>query len=964
LKTNRLTTAVKNLLTMTVWAVSAGSAMAQEAPRSPSNVVLGDIVITGSRLARPELESPTPVSILTRDMIDNSGEVNIADVLRDMPGVGISGISSANSNFSTSGGGINTVNLRNLGDARTLVLVDGRRFVPGVPGTSIVDFNMIPTDFIERIDVITGGASAVYGSEAIAGVVNVIMKNHFEGVDARAQMGGATEGGANTRSASLTMGSNFADNRGNAMVNIAYSSDSGVWSGQRAISTTDTSITHQGITGAFSSFNPQGNIVLADGNGNEIDGLYTFDSNNNVVPYDTSLGFNRDAYRRITIPTDRTLLSSIIKYDVADHQQVYSELTYGYTHTHTAIEPFALGIGPNGTSDNVYAGYGGIPLTNAYIPTQLADIIAADNQDLADNGDPSCITQSPDVNCVTYLGVRKRLTGVAIRSSDAVRQTARVVTGMKGDLFGTNWNYDVYYMYGRTTDAQTSTGQVNVQNLRYALDSVNQDGTIVCRDLVAQALGCVPINVFGANSISPAAAAYINSPATQDAVLSQQVVSAVIDGSLMKLPAGDLHAVFGAERRTESSSQIFDSLTNSGLNGGNALPNVAGSYHVTDVFTEVAVPLLANRPWVKDLTLEGAARSSDYSTVGRVSTWNIRLNYAPNDDFRVRAAYSHAVRAPGIGELYATPGQTFPTGIQDPCDLNAAPTGALLAACQKIPAIAQNGLPNYNYLDYQLITGFNGGNIHLQSETAKTTTVGLVFTPQALRNFTTTLDFFNVQIDGAVGSADYYTEISQCLLTGAFCSQIVRDPTSGKLTRVDQNLINVATVKTAGVDLASRYRLPIDSIGAHIDMALIWTYLAKYDFLAEPGAPLESFVGQIGTPRHRATFNVDYAWQGLSAGWTTRYQSASKDQVNLDNVSPNQAPFNSVAAYIYHDLHARYTFDFLGKTSVFGGVRNVFDKKPPFLPTGMSSTVTGTETAPDAYDAIGRQFFLGFEIKR
>src|SRR4029077_10979760 len=220
-------------------------------------------------------------------------------------------------------GGINSIDLRNLGDNRTLVLVNGRRFVPGYTSssTSVVDVNMIPTDFIERVDVITGGASAVYGSEAISGVVNFVLKDHFDGIRVRGQGGGATEGGANTRLGSLTVGSGFAENRGSAMLHHSYDRDSGVRSPQRSISATDTSIFQPGIFGAFSSFNPQGNLTLADANGNVDDGFYTFDKSGARVRYSTKLGFNRDAYRRITTPVDRTLISSIFKYDLAEKQQ-------------------------------------------------------------------------------------------------------------------------------------------------------------------------------------------------------------------------------------------------------------------------------------------------------------------------------------------------------------------------------------------------------------------------------------------------------------------------------------------------------------------------------------------------------------------------------------------------------------------------------------------------------------------
>jgi len=923
------------------------------------------------------------VLVLSASEIEATGQLNTADVLRNLTAVGISGVSSANSNFQTSGAGVNTINLRNLGDSRTLVLINGRRMVPGLAGESAADFNMIPTDFIERIDVITGGASAVYGSEAIAGVVNVVLKDHLDGVRLRAQGGGATEGGENTRLGSLSFGSDFADKRGTALFSVSYDKDSGLYSRQRAISTTDTSITLPGIRGALSSFNPQGNIALADGNGNVVDGLYTFNSAGALVPYETSLGFNRDAYRRITVPVDRTLVSGVLNYQVAEKHQLYSEITYGQTHTESDIEPFALGIGPQGSADNVYGGSGlGIPLTNAYIPASLLAIIAADNADptITGNGTTGCST-GVTADCISSIGVRKRLVDVAIRSSEARRQTSRIVAGVRGDLFGAAWSYDIYYMYGRTTDDQTGTGQVNVANLRYALDStIDSSGQIVCRDPVARAQGCIPINVFGANSITPAAAAYVSALQSRDVVIQQQTMSAIAKGPLFSLPAGVVRAVIGAERRTEQSSEIQDALTNSGLNGGNALPNTAGAYTVKEVFGEVGVPLLAGKPGVKDLSLESAVRSSDYSTVGRVNTWNVRLNFAPIDDLRLRGAYSKAVRAPNIGELYTGPSQTFPTGISDPCDgVTSASTGAIASACKAIPAIANAiaspGGFHYSFLDYQLITGFDSGNPKLQAETAKTYTVGLVITPSALRGFTTTIDYFNIKVDDAVGAVDYPTLLTGCLLTGspASCAAVFRDPSSGKLTRVDQLAINVATLSTAGVDLETRYRVNLPAaIGGSLTLGLNWTYLDKLDQINQPGAQVVHYRGQIGlggapgqtgAPENRGTLLAQYDGHDLTFGWTVRYESAMKDQVDPANVSPAQQPFNSVPAYTYHDVQIRYLFDAKAQTTLYGGIRNLFNKQPPFLPTGMASQATGTETSPDQYDAIGRVWYAGVEVK-
>jgi outer membrane receptor protein involved in Fe transport len=349
---------------------------------------------------------------------------------------------------------------------------------------------------------------------------------------------------------------------------------------------------------------------------------------------------------------------------------------------------------------------------------------------------------------------------------------------------------------------------------------------------------------------------------------------------------------------------------------------------------------------------------------------------------RFRGAYSRATRAPNLSELYQGASQNFPTGVNDPCDgITAASSGAIAAACKAIPAIANAinspGGFKYGFLDYQSITGFNSGNPHLQPETAKTYTAGLVFTPSALRNFTATVDYYNIKIDNAVGAIDIPTLLNQCLLTGSptYCTSVFRDPNSGKLTRIDQLSINTATLLTAGVDIGANYRMELPPyLGDSLGFALNWNWLQELNVINQQGAPTIHYKGQIaeapggvelpGGPANRATLQAQYNWRGLSVGWTIRYQGPMKDQVDLTQVSPQQLPFNSVPEFTYHDLQLGYSFvESKLKTKLYGGIRNLFDKKPPFLPTGMQTQITGTETAPSSYDAIGRQWFAGIEAE-
>ena len=983
------------------------------AAANSGNSVLEEVVVTGSRIKAPENESPTPVVVVNQKAIEASGVINIADQLRTLPGVGTSGFSNTNTNFATSGAGANTINLRNLGDQRTLVLVNGRRFPPGIAGTSIVDFNLIPTDFIDHIDIVTGGASGVYGSDAIAGVVNVVYKDNFEGVRFRGQAGQSSKSDAQRYLAAMTVGSSLADGRGHFMLNVTYDKDKGLFSRDRARSAHD--IEAGGAVGKpdgtivspfRSSFAPQGRFdVLTPSdqnapNGGDYTGIgrFTFNPDNslhagfsqNGSATRAPDGFDRNQFRRIAVPVDRALLATSLNYNFTDHHQGYAELTYGITRAKSDLEPFPFATNNTSSSlynyatdpafstpDNPY--YLGMPITNAYLQTlpalaPIATQIAAWN------------VANP-TNPVQYIQFRKRLLDVANRGNDERRQTMRVVVGAKGDLpFGRDWTYDSSYMFGRTTESQFTTGQVNYANMRYALDSIVDpgSGTIVCRDAVARSFGCVPINVFGYNSITPAAANYVSAGVTQDITIQEQVISGFITGPLFKAPAGDVSMVFGAEGRKDSSSAIWDSLTNLGLNGNNALPNSEGSITSKEVFVEFNVPLLKGVPGADSLSARAAARSADYSTVGRINTWNFGLEWAPISDLRLRATYASAVRAPNISELYGGKAETFPT-LSDPCDgittATAATYGAFAAPCLANPRIAAAAATAggfaYTQAELQGVNGFNVSNPSLKQETAKTKSVGLVVQPRAWRGFSATVDWYDIKIDDAVGAIPRDSSVTSCLLTGqpVYCENVIRSAVTGKVLTINALLRNLGTISTSGIETVVRYAWNLGWTGANdvLDIRLAENHLTKLEQVSFPGAAVNDNLGELydGSSqtrlgagfKDRATLTLDYTHGPLQVNWSMNYLSSIKD--TLDPNAIVDKVFNNVPAFWYNDVQVRYSLD-LSEKSVLGaylGAKNVFDKQPPVLPSGLNSEITGTETAADTYDVFGRFIYAGFDVK-
>ncbi len=934
-----------------------------------------EILVTGSRIARPEVESPVPLTTITSAQLLQDAAANVSDILNELPQVAI-GSTRTNTNFLTSGTGVSTVNLRGLGSNRTLVLVNGRRFVGGFGGDTAVDINNIPVDLLERVDNITGGSSAVYGSDAVAGVVNFIMKDSFEGLQVRAQAG-ITERGDNGRyMVSVTGGTKWgADDRGNAMVNFTYDRDEGLLSADRAISSQDCANLICG-PGAYSSFAPQGQFQLLSAAGGARAVLPGNNSNFSYTPagslallpgYQTGIyGFNRNGVRRIAVPLERYLANGIFNYEINDSIQAYAEVTYARTSSNASLEAFAL------QTADVYA-TGGIPITNAFIPTSVANAIAAANSD------------GITTNDVSAIGFRRRQNEVFDRSNRAERNTWRAVAGVRGDL-GSKFTYDVSYVYGHLNDFNSSQ-DIDTARYRQSLDSIrvgtgNVVGTdIVCRDVAARAAGCVPINLFGLGTADPRASAYVQAvvPKSEDITNEQHVVTAVLTNtSVFDLGAGGVGISAGVEYRYESVFDDLDILTNTGGNSGNQIPDLTGSQDVKEVFGEINVPLLADRSFFQYLGVNGAVRYSDYSTVGNVLSWNAGAEWEPVKGLRFRGRYAVANRAPNNSELFSAPAETF-EGVTDPCDgITRTSTGATDAACRTVPGIAAFFAANpagtfaYTLADTQNVNGFVGGNSALNEEKAKTITAGFVFTPTFLPGFQFTADYFDIRIEDAIATLDRSDTIEKCLLTGndVFCDNVIRYASTGILQTVNAQLINIAAYKVRGIDMTMRYGR---SLGLATDDRLTlnanYTYLLDNKRQDDPATPEEEDAGGFGRgstlrsaySTHNLNVRTTYAIEGTSLSWQANFLSGG-DFIRNGFISndPAVVALNKVDGYWLHNIQVsqevakNFTFYF--------NVDNLLDTKPKYLPGTPYGTPTGLETSAD-FDLFGRRFTAGARFR-
>lgn len=947
------------------------AAVEEELSATPTEEPEKAIVVTGSRIARTEASSTVPLAVVGMESIQQDAALNVQDLLQELPQFGV-GTSRTNSNFSTSGNGVATLNLRSYGSNRTLVLVNGRRHIAGFAGSSSVDVNNIPTDFIDRVEVVTGGASSVYGSEAISGVVNFVLKNRFEGLEFRTQANITGRGDNPRYLASLTAGGTLFDDRLSVIANMTYDRDDGLRSNRRARSQQDCGIPAGPAAGiicgpaSYSVFAAQGQFyynqrgtgttpIVANG-GNVAS--FSFNLDNSVL-FGQGPGFNRNDERYIAVPVERYLGSFISTFDVTDNLELFLEGTYSKVKSRSRLEPSAIGIGLIGAADVVTP----IQLDNPFIPAAVRAQINALNSD------------ANPANDVLSISTRRRFNEVFDRSNRNDRDTARLTFGAKGN-FGDKWQYDAAYVYGRFED-YTESETADKSRIANALDAVTIGGQTVCRSAAARAEGCAPLNLFGYGTASAAASAYVQAsiPRSLQIVNEHHIVSANISGSPFALWAGDIGMAVGAEYRKEKALSDNDPLTNAGLNIGNVTQDLQGQFNVKEIYGELRIPLLDNMV-VNYFGLNGAIRYSDYSTIGGVTSWNLGAELEPFDGLRLRGVYAVANRAPNIAELFAAANETFAT-ISDPCNGVTAtnnPGGSATfsgygAACRAIPAIRAvtdaGGTFTYTLAQQQQINGFIGGNRNLNEETGKTITLGAVLTPGFVPGLSLTVDYYDIQLDDAIGTLGRPFSVQQCLLTNdpVFCSNVFRGP-DGRITRVDGQLINVAKTDTRGVDVGLRFS---DSLGLRPDDRFNWslnyTRLIDYESQANPAAPVVENVPTASLSKHRGTARTSYSADGVTLSWQMTYMSKAVSSVTFTSTNKDIERLNNIRAYIYHDAQLRFDVGEDDQFSLYMGVDNLFDEEPPYLPGPPFASITGTETQADVYDPFGRRFYAGLRVK-
>ena len=914
-----------------------------------------EIVVTGSRIKRDSFSYSAPVAIIDSVDMDAVGTTNVGDVLQTLPQA-IATNNNANSAFFTTSAGVNLTDLRFLGTDRTLVLVNGRRFVSGVnPGVGYgVDLNAIPTAVIDRIEVLTGGASAVYGSDAVAGVVNVVTKTDFEGVDVTAQVGASGEGDKNREDITLTVGGEFAKG-GNGWLSFGWSNDDALFAKDRDFSNTDLAVYDLDGDGfgetddwLGSSFPPIGRFGGFLGDGSPF--------RSGLADRENSDRFNRAEFRTIFVPVERRFGAGQANYQLTDNFNVFAEMNFSLVEAKSQLEPFALDI-----NDDIFiqsrGGTGGIDVASSLLinePLRAALLGAGIN----------------NINELGLTNAVRRLVEFGPRSTDIDRTTIRGVAGFDYVL-PNGWDVNGYYTYGKTDHDQTSLGQINTERAAFALDvETAPDGmTIQCVDATARLQGCVPFNPFGEGTITPEAVSYLQAPANFQAIVEQRVAGLGLSGETgWTLPGGAFAFALGAEYREERGRTIPGGFLQQGVSGGNASLPTNGKFDVTEIYGEISAPVHDR------LTLDAAIRAGDYSSVGSTTTWKLGADAVLHDTLRLRATVAESVRAPNIADLFRGPGETF-RNVQDPCDgITNASTGVVADNCRSVPVIQDRindqGIFELTQVERQSAGGFLLGNPEVEEETADSITLGFVWQPE-FANFSASFDYYDIELRDAIAITSRTTVTERCYnveqsMFDPTCNgAVLRDLQAGRgaLVSVDSASSNENDFNTSGVDLEFAYGRNLGP--GDIRFGMLWNYLIEWDEIGIVDGDLDANAGEIVTPRNRGTGHVAYNWGSWQAFWRFRYWHRSTDSNTPNLTNENSDVFgnplhpskNEIASITYNDVSVAYAQD---RYAVTVGVNNVFDKQPPLLTQISQWGNTGTNTATEAYDTVGRAWFLQF----
>ncbi len=1010
-KNRKLQFAVRSVLATAAATAAIPVAMSQTAP-APTNqsdaASLQTVVVTGSRIVSPNLTAISPITTISATDIKMTNLTRTEDILNNLPMV----FAGQNSTVSNGSDGTATVNLRGLGPQRTLVLVNGRRLGPGFgDGRNYSDINQIPAALIKRVDILTGGASAAYGADAVAGVVDFVLNTSFQGVQVNTAYDFYQHSNGNSaasivqkagdqlpdhtvdtgfgKNVSVVMGSNFDEDRGNATFYLTYDRKAAVLQSKYDYSACTLGSTSTGglhcagsgtaATGYFQAYSTAGKALFT----NTVD-----KTTGQFRPFNfgTDL-FNYGPLNFYQTPNERTTGGSFIHYDINDHVTAYGEAMFSRNTTQAQIAP---------SGDFFLNSF--IPCNDPLLTAQEQTTICSP-ANLAAQGNPTQLiggTAVPGINM--YIGRRNVEGGPRIAAFDS--NNFRELVGLRGK-FNDVFSYDVYGQQSTVDGANANLNYLSNANIQNALTVVpGPGGAPTCASVInGTDAKCVPWNIWVPGGVTPAATKYLSIPLLVQATTTERVVSGSVTGDLgklgAKLPAADegLKLNVGAEYRSESaafSPDLESQLGNAAGSGGATTP-VSGGYHVSELFTELSVPILNHVPGAQSLATDLGYRYSNYNLGFKTNTYKFAVTWEPVSDVRFRASYQRAVRAPNILELF-NPQSVALDGSTDPCAGTAAQItarGITQAQCAltgvtaaQFGNIGPNAASQYN--------GLLGGNPHLTPEKSDTYSAGIVLTPRVVPNLMMSLDYFNIKIADTIGGIGADTILANCIATGdpAYCGKIHRDGT-GSLWRTPQGFVsdtnvNFGSLTTRGLDVKMEYHTSLPAGFGGLSFNLQGTKLSNLGTQPLTGGPAYDCAGYFGVvcgapnPKWRHVLNTTWStpWDGLDVTLRWRYLGAADAEQTSSNpqLHGKALPLTShVGTYNYFDLSG--SFSLYKQLGMQIGINNLLDKDPPIMPgsgggyTSVCPTITGNgsscngNTFPGTYDALGRYYYASVTAK-
>ena len=1029
------------LVSAPAFAQDATDAAAQPVAQEEAATTGDDpIVVTGSLIKNPNLERSTPVNVTTADDIEMLQSNVAEEILREIPGV----VPSIGSAVNNGNGGSSFVNLRGLGENRNIVLLDGTRMTPADLG-GLFDLNNVPLALIERVDVLTGGASTTYGADAVSGVVNFVTRRDFAGMEATAGYQLTEQGDGAVFRADVTVGANFDDGRGNAVLSIGYQEADPVYQGARAFSQNSIDSYSGNISGSGtatpSRFSGTRGFGAAAGSSHLIVGQTT-DADGNIIPilapnpngaanggtrqvdelgravapYST---FNFNPYNIFQTPFKRYNMFGSARYEVSDAVEVYTRGLFSKNVVSTVVAP---------------SGAFGLPVTinlnNPYLPASLRNQFCAFNTapsvtGVDANGNPVSgqvgytprFTQAQCDAAATATGpddpnYRTVTTNISRRASEYGPRVSDFTTtyfdyklGFRGGITD-SIDWDIFGAYGESENVQVQKGYWLNSRVRQALLANNVN------ECINPANGCVPLNVFGPDgSISAGMNAFLNAESQVSVKTTLAQARGTISGDLgFAVPMANDPIAFavGAEYRNYTAKQQSDLLSQSGDMGGagGASPNIDGGFKVWEAFGELVLPLIQDKPFFDDLTLEGGIRYSSYSidAPGKPKfdtwTWKAGGSWSPVSGVKVRGNYAHAVRAPNIGELFSPLNTVLTNLAVDPCAGAAPVADANLAAVCRMQGAPANSIGNIENPSSGQANSVQGGLLSLQPETSNSWTLGLVLQPSALSGFSASLDYYNIKIKDAITSATPGDAINACYgnITAASvndpnCTVIRRNPLTGGLDGDSQTtpglylpLSNSGKLSTDGFDLAVNYKRDIGFADFSYAFNGNWTRSSK--FQAIPTSLNRECTGYYSancasiqpewsfSQRFTLGFedvDVSLLWRYLSKSQFEPQQIADDLQSAIDAGCANpettddddcmvNPEFRKIPAKHYFDLTTRFMVT--DNLSVTLTAQNLFNTKPKVVGGSVGSTSYNSGNVyPSTYDALGRRYGVAVKLK-